>query len=559
MEKSNKTIKYFAYVRKSTEGEERQALSISSQMDKVKEFFADLEIVEVLEERHSAFKPYNRPVFASMVKRIQRGEASGIIAWHPDRLSRNEIDASTITYMVRTGVIRDLKFGSYNFDNSPEGIMMLQMALSQSQYFSSKLGKDVRRGLEKKFDMGWQPNMCPNGYKNKIVEGKGYSIIETDPKRFKTMQKAFALMLTGSKSVPEVLDTLNNDWGFKTKIRGGKLTRSSLYRIFTNLFYAGIIEYGGKQKMGNHKAMITLEEYDRIQTILGRKGKPRNKKNDFAYTGLMKCAVCGCSISADLKRKINKTTGKQREYTYYCCTHKKAGFNCHEGAVEVKELETQIDNELKKYELQAEFRELFFKIAEENKKDNPEDKDQVIKEMNNSIEKLKIEKINLTRLSCKNLIPDDEFTLQRNEYEREIIDLSQKLGKLQKNIKQDDEAMAKVNFATDARTNFQEGDNKDKKNILLEIGANRELKDRKLIITPYKWLIPIEKIIKPLEAKYFTLELNKTPLNTKQNEAYTSLCRELRRGRDSNPRAAFTANTLAGCPIRPLWHLSEFD
>jgi len=35
----NKTIKYFAYVRKSTEGEERQALSISSQMDKVKEFF----------------------------------------------------------------------------------------------------------------------------------------------------------------------------------------------------------------------------------------------------------------------------------------------------------------------------------------------------------------------------------------------------------------------------------------------------------------------------------------------------------------------------------------
>ncbi|PIT95681.1 hypothetical protein COT94_03760 [Candidatus Falkowbacteria bacterium CG10_big_fil_rev_8_21_14_0_10_37_14] len=107
-----------------------------------------------------------------------------------------------------------------------------------------------------------------------------------------------------------------------------------------------------------------------------------------------------------------------------------------------------------------------------------------------------------------------------------------KLGKLRKNIKQDDEAMAKVNFATDARTNFQEGDNKDKKNILLQIGTNRELKDRKLIITPYKWLIPIEKMIKHLEAKFITLELNKTPLNTKQNEAYTSLCRELRRGRD---------------------------
>ena len=79
MSKNNK-IKYFAYVRKSTEGEERQALSISSQIDKVKEFFSTLDIVEVLEEKHSAFKPYNRPVFEDMIKRIRKGEASGIIA-----------------------------------------------------------------------------------------------------------------------------------------------------------------------------------------------------------------------------------------------------------------------------------------------------------------------------------------------------------------------------------------------------------------------------------------------------------------------------------------------
>jgi len=90
---SENPIKYFAYVRKSTEGDERQALSIESQMDKVREFFSDLEIVEVMEEKHSAFSPYNRPVFADMIKRIRKGEAHGIIAWHPDRLSRNEIDA----------------------------------------------------------------------------------------------------------------------------------------------------------------------------------------------------------------------------------------------------------------------------------------------------------------------------------------------------------------------------------------------------------------------------------------------------------------------------------
>lgn len=112
--------KYFAYVRKSTEGEERQALSIESQKDSVRKICPGFDIVEVLEEKYSAFKPYNRPVFEDMIRRIKLGEAQGIIAWHPDRLSRNEIDASTITYLVRTGIIHDLKFGSYNFDNSPE-------------------------------------------------------------------------------------------------------------------------------------------------------------------------------------------------------------------------------------------------------------------------------------------------------------------------------------------------------------------------------------------------------------------------------------------------------
>ncbi len=530
--------KYFAYVRKSSEGEERQALSIESQKDKVRELFPHLDIVEVLEEKHSAFTPGARPVFKSMIKRIEKGEANGIIAWHPDRLSRNEIDASVITYMVRTGIIADLKFGSYNFDNSPEGIMMLQMALSQSQYFSSKLGKDVRRGLEKKFEMGWQANMCPNGYMN--VRQNGYSTIEVDEERFKIMRKIFDLMLSGSYSVPEILDKVNNEWDFKHKTtkrnKSGKLSRSSLYRMFTNLFYAGIIEYNGKQKEGKHKAMITLEEFDRIQFLLGRKGKPRNKKNDFAYTGIIRCAECDCQVSADKKQKTIKTTGKPAEYTYYRCSHRKASYRCLQPAVEVKELEKQIDAELANYELQEDFKKLFFQIAEDDKKNNPDQSKNILTNLEKGIEKLKLEKIQLTKLSCKGLIPDEEFTTQRNDYEKEIMRLSQKIADVKKNGSSFDEAIEKISYATKARINFKKGSNKDRRDVLLQIGSNQQLKDRKLLITPYKWLIPVKEQIKPLEAKYLRFELNKKPLTKQKSEQLNSLCRDLRRGWDSNPR-----------------------
>jgi site-specific DNA recombinase len=531
MSKTNK-IKYFAYVRKSTEGEERQALSISSQMDKVKEFFGSLEIVEVLEEKHSAFKPYNRPVFADMIKRIQNCEASGIIAWHPDRLSRNEIDASTITYLVRTGIIADLKFGSYNFDNSPEGIMMLQLSLSQSQYFSSKLGKDVRRGLEKKFEMGWHPNKCPNGYINITRKNHGYSTIKTDEKRFKILRKAFDLMITGNYSVPEILNKLNNEWGFKPKEGKNPLSRSALYRMFTNLFYAGIIEYNGKQKQGKHKAMISLEEYDRIQFLLGRDGKPRNRKNDFAYTGLIRCANCGCMVSADRKVKTIKATGEQKEYIYYCCTHKKREEKCKEKSIEVKSLEKQIEQELSKYEFEKDFRKFLFKVIDEENEDKPKESEIIANNLKDKINTLKIEKTNLTKLICKGLISDEEFQKQRNEYEKEISIIKQKLSRLENG--REDERIKKVKFVIQSKINFKKGNQKDRREVLNEIGSNREIKDKKLTITPYKWLIPVQKDIKGIEAEFYRLELDKNPLKPKQKEAYTSLCRNLLGGMDSN-------------------------
>jgi len=186
----------------------------------------------VIEERHSAFLPNNRPAFAAMIERIRKGEAQGIVAWHPDRLSRNEIDAATLTYMIRTGELQDLKFGSYHFVNSPEGIMMLQLALSQSQYSSAKLSKDVKRGLEQKAKMGWMPGVAPSGYLNTPERKLGCKVVEKDPERFPLIRRIWDFMLTGNYTPPEILRMANEEWGYRSlrrKTMGGKpLSRSGL-------------------------------------------------------------------------------------------------------------------------------------------------------------------------------------------------------------------------------------------------------------------------------------------------------------------------------------------
>lgn len=245
-------LRYVAYVRKSEVREDRQELSHIAQINAIKERFPDLNIVEWLEpESRSAFTP-GRPIFNQMLAMIEAGKVDGIVAWHPNRLSRNEIDSGTITYMLRDK-LKDMKFCSFNFDNTAEGIMMLQMVMGQSQYESSKQGRDVKRGMKQKAASGERPGVVPTGYmKITLKDSYGEPIRHKDgyatntgfdPERIELVKRMWRILLSGAYSGAEIRRIANDEWGFtlrKTaKTGGGPLGSSSIYRMFNNPFYAG--------------------------------------------------------------------------------------------------------------------------------------------------------------------------------------------------------------------------------------------------------------------------------------------------------------------------------
>ncbi len=99
--------------------------------------------------------------------------------------------------------------------------------------------------------------------------------------------------------------------------------------------------------------MITHEQFDFIQAILGKKGKQRPKTHVFAFTGLMRCGECNARITCEEKVKRQKN-GNVYRYIYYHCT-KWVNPDCTQGSIEEEELKKQIKETLETLEIPPEF------------------------------------------------------------------------------------------------------------------------------------------------------------------------------------------------------------
>src|SRR3989339_2054959 len=245
-------MKYFIYTRKSTDSEERQVMSLESQLSELKEFAAKekFEIVASLSEAQTAKEP-GRKIFAEMLDRICAGEAGGILAWHPDRLARNSIDGGKIIYLLDTGKIQDLKFPSFWFESTPQGKFMLNIAFGQSKYYVDNLSENIKRGHRQKLRNGVWPSKAPYGYTNN-PKTRG---IDVDEEKLKVVKKSFQLFADGNISFTGISQFM---FKFGIKRQGEKPIKvGQVKNMLSNRFYLGILKYAGEYYQGTHKTFIS--------------------------------------------------------------------------------------------------------------------------------------------------------------------------------------------------------------------------------------------------------------------------------------------------------------
>lgn len=317
-------VKYCLYARKSSESEERQVLSIDSQIKEMLQL-ADregLEVITMKRESHSAKETGQRPVFNEIVDELREGKFNGILTWAPDRISRNAGDLGKIVDLMDAGKLAEIRTFSQVFTNNPNEKFLLMILGSQAKLENDNRGINVKRGLRTRVEMGLWPGVAPIGYLNqKHIEKKCQIIV--DPERAPVVKKMFEKMAYEKWSGRKIYHWLKFELNFKST-GNHHVALGNIFRILQNPIYYGPFEYprgSGNWYQGKHEPIITKELFDKAQDQLKR-DKIVRQSREFAFTKLMLCGLCGSGISAEEKYKQLKD-GTVVKYVYYGCGRSK--------------------------------------------------------------------------------------------------------------------------------------------------------------------------------------------------------------------------------------------
>ena len=409
--------KYFLYARKSTEEDDRQIMSIDSQLHELREFARkeNLEILKEFQESKSAKTP-GREVFGEMMDRIEQSDNVGILAWHPDRLARNSIDGGRIIYAVDQKKILSLRFPTFWFEPTPQGLFMLQVAFGQSKYYSDNLVQNVKRGIRQKLRRGEWLNMAPFGY----VNNPHTRNIEPHPTRSKVVIRAFEEYAKGTHTYESLAQFLA-DLGVTTR-NGTPLAKVSIHKMLTHRVYLGFVKHHNEWFEGNFEPIISPKLFEVVQKVLKDKEKPRGrrrKKHDFPFTGLFRCGECGSMISAQW------ATGRRGgRYRYYRCSKKKG--KCSQPYLREESLVFQIKERLKAISLSDEMVNSMLEQVDKWEKEEALSSESCAQDIANKIKanEEKLDKLISTYLDGD--IPKQLYLKKKDELMREKLALGEK-------------------------------------------------------------------------------------------------------------------------------------
>lgn len=349
---------------------------------------------------------------------------------------------------------------------------MLNIAFGQSKYFVDNLRENVKRGLRQKIRNGVWPGWAPVGYLNNPKT----RMIDVDPDKAPKVKKMFELYATGAYPFSSLAN-----WCEKKKLLGNKnkqISLSNVRSILQNPFYTGLMRYKSETFEGKHEPLISKKLFDECQEVMQKRGKVRpDRKHSFAFLGLLKCASCGCSITAQYAK------GNGGIYTYYRCTKKRGA--CPERYINETMLAKQIKSYLQKVSLSSQDTKKVLAAMDQDEKQAKEEAQTEADNLKGELTQIETKLEKLLNLYLSDALSTDEYAAKKNSLVSEKVRVEEKIIDIeQKGVSWLEPAREFVLSLNQAANLTNENDFAKMTAFLKNIGANHVLRNREFRFEP---------------------------------------------------------------------------
>lgn len=559
-------FKYGEYRRKSSDEDDKQSQSLETQTreNQRAKVPLGLNVVKEWDEQHTAFVP-GRPNFAELVAMTERGEINAWLVWHATRLSRNPIDAGRVIYLMDTGKLHHIRTPTRIYHNTSTDKMLLGFELMVSKKDSDDKSNWIKQNIETKSGKGVPHGLAKLGFRNSIYHSKGDGYWLVDEERFPKVQQLFRLFLAGRNSVRQLHTVARDELVLRTPVRkqsGGKpITLARTYKLLGDPIYAGFFHYNGQRyELDNRLPRATSEgEYWSIQTMLGRKGRPKPKKRRALYNHFMRdvdgggvtpdfkfqliCSGCKHKFSYPNKEQCpkcgQKISGMENptylSYVYYYTTREKKAVGIKRKGIEEKKVEASLVDFYDKqliisHELSRWCVEYLREIAKKDERDQAtigrslEDAEARVERKLEGLLDLRISKATLT---------DDEALLFDKKEKALRLELATNREKRQRYKEPSDwlaEAERGFELLPKLIETIERRDFDTKHDALACLGSNLTLTNGKVSIFNAEWVNAFIEGLEIAKSKNPRFEPKNTVDTTGRNDIFVSVRPFLRRG-----------------------------
>lgn len=310
---------YCLYLRKSRADKELEAMGEMETLARHEKILLELAkkqkltVTKIYKEIVSGETISARPVVRQLLEEVEDGRWKGVLVMEIERLARGDtIDQGIVARAFKT---EDTKIitPSKTYDPSnefDEEYFEFGLFISRREY--KTINRRIQRGrLQSAREGKFIASVPPFGYeKVRIENDKGYTL-KPQTQEADVVQFIFQQYLAGEGCtvIANRLDSM------KVPTRSGRVwSKSTVRDILRNPVYNGKIRWSykiekktsiGKKTVinaepiyvnGLHEALISDEDFEKVQTIMGENQRPPVKgdatlKNQF--TGIAYCGICG--------------------------------------------------------------------------------------------------------------------------------------------------------------------------------------------------------------------------------------------------------------------------